>query len=116
MKKIDVSNARIPGTSLEGWPAVAVGALALYGLLFIALNDRKLRVDFVFFSLQSNELLALIVILGLGFAAGFIARGRTGTPAGRVIEGRAARPAPALEPDAESLQASEPIGPGENDG
>src|SRR5262245_17952090 len=74
--KLDVSKVRIPGTSLQGWPAVGICALGLYILLFIILNDRKLEVDFVFFSVRSNELLALIVILALGFAAGFIVRGR----------------------------------------
>ena len=112
MRKIDVSNVRIPGTSLQGGRAVAVGALALYGLLFIVLNDRKLKVDFVFFSLQSNELLALVLILGLGFAAGFIARGRT--QPGRVIEARPPSP-PALAAETESIQAPEPSGSGRDD-
>jgi hypothetical protein len=76
VRKIDVSKARIPGTDLRGWPAVGIGALGLYILLFIILNDRKLEVDFVAFSVKSNELLALLVILALGFAAGFVVRGR----------------------------------------
>jgi hypothetical protein len=114
MKKIDVSNVRIPGTNLQGGRAIAVGALALYGLLFIVLNDRKLKVDFVFFSLQSNELLALVLILGLGFAAGFIARGRT--QPGRVIEAQPPPPPlPALEAATESIQAPEPAGSGRDD-
>jgi len=74
VKKIDTSNVRIPGTNLQGGRAIAVGVLVLYILLFIAVNDRKLNVDFVFFSVHSNELLGLVVICGLGFAAGFIAR------------------------------------------
>jgi hypothetical protein len=102
MKKIDVSNVRIPGTNLQGGRAVAVAALALYVLLFIALNDRKLKVNFVLFSVQSNELLALIVIVGLGFAAGFIARGRT--QPGRIVE---ARP-PAIEPETAPAPTPEP--------
>jgi uncharacterized integral membrane protein len=76
VKKIEPSRARIPGTHLEGWRAIAVGALAVYILLFVVLNRRKLEVNFVFFKVRSHELLALIVILALGFAAGFIVRGR----------------------------------------
>jgi hypothetical protein len=110
MRKIDVSNVRIPGTSLQGGRAVAVGALALYVLLFIALNDRKLKVDFVLFSVQSNELLALIVIVGLGFAAGFIARGRT--QPGNVVQ---ARP-PAIEAETGAAPAAEPPQPRQEGG
>ncbi len=108
MRKIDVSNARIPGTKLEGGRAIAVAALALYGLLFIVLNDRKLKVDFVLFSVQSNELLALILIAGLGFAAGFIAHGRT-QPA-KVAQ---ARP-PAIEPETGPANTPEPAHPGQD--
>jgi hypothetical protein len=110
VRKIDVSNVRIPGTSLQGGRAVAVGALALYALLFIALNDRKLKVDFVLFSVQSNELLALIVIVGLGFAAGFIARGRT--QPGTVVQ---ARP-PAIKPETRAAQAPPPPQPRQESG
>lgn len=76
MSKIDISNVRIPGTNLRGGRAIAVGILALYVLLFILLNRRDVEVNFVFFKIRSNELLALIVVLALGFAAGFIMRGR----------------------------------------
>jgi ABC-type glucose/galactose transport system permease subunit len=72
LKKLDVSGFRIPGTKIQGGRAVAVAALGLYILLFLILNNRKLRVDFVFFSVQSNELLALLVIVALGFVAGFV--------------------------------------------
>jgi hypothetical protein len=43
----------------------------LYALLFILLNNRRLEVNFVFFKLRSRELVALIVILACGFAAGY---------------------------------------------
>jgi len=71
---------RIPGTNVRGWRAIAVGALALYILLFIILNNRQLKINFVFFEVRSNELLSLIVIVILGFAAGFIVGGRRGKP------------------------------------
>jgi uncharacterized integral membrane protein len=63
---------RIPGTNLQGWRAIAVGALGLYIVLFIVLNNRRLEVNFVFFKIRSHELLALLVIVLLGFAAGLI--------------------------------------------
>jgi uncharacterized integral membrane protein len=76
VKSSDISRARIPGTKLEGWRAIAVGILALYVLLFIVLNNHKLDLNFVFFKIHSHELLALIVIMLVGFAAGFIVGGR----------------------------------------
>ena len=80
MRKIDTANVRIPGTNVRGWRAIAVGALGLYIVLFIILNNRELRVNFVFFETRSNELLSLIVIVILGFAAGFILGGRRHKP------------------------------------
>jgi uncharacterized integral membrane protein len=71
-----VSNFRIPGTNLRGWRAIAVAALAIYILVFVILNDRKLEVHFVFFKIRSNELVALIVIAVLAFVAGYIVGGR----------------------------------------
>ena len=80
LKKVDVSSFRIPGTKLQGWRAVAVAILGLYILLFLILNNRSLEVDFVFFSVKSNELLALVVLVVLSFVAGFVI-GRRGLPA-----------------------------------
>jgi len=72
----DTSRVRIPGTKIQGRRAIAVGVLALYILLFVILNNHKLQVNFVFFKVRTHELLGLIVIAALGFAAGFIVRGR----------------------------------------
>ena len=72
----DKSRMRIPGTKLEGWRAIVVGVLAVYGLLFIILNRRHVEVNFVVYKVRTNELLGLIVILALGFAAGVIVGGR----------------------------------------
>ncbi len=80
LKNVDVSSFRIPGTKLQGWRAVAVVILGLYILLFLILNNRSLKVDFVFFSVKSNELLALVVLVVLSFVAGFVV-GRRGLPA-----------------------------------
>ena len=78
-RNIDVSSLRIPGTRLTGWRAVAVAIVCLYILLFLILNNRKLEVNFVFFSIRSNELLALVVLVVLSFVAGFVI-GRRGLP------------------------------------
>jgi hypothetical protein len=75
-KKSTLSEVRIPGTRIQGGRAIAVGALGLYTLLFILLNNRRLEVNFVFFKFRSHELLALIVILACGFAAGYFVHGR----------------------------------------
>jgi uncharacterized integral membrane protein len=80
LKRFDPSKARIPGTNLRGWRAIAAGALGLYILLFVILNNRRLEVHFVFFKVRSNELLALAVIAALSFAAGFIVAGRRARP------------------------------------
>jgi uncharacterized integral membrane protein len=95
VRKIDTAKARIPGTNVRGWRAIAVAALGLYTLLFIILNNRELRVNFVFFEIRSNELLSLIVIVILGFAAGFIIGGRQ-------------RRIRAPEPDAEAPEPATP--------
>jgi hypothetical protein len=76
VKKVDTSNVRIPGTNLRGGRAIAVGVLGVYVLLFVLLNRRHVEVNFVFFKIRGNELLALVLVLALGFAAGFIVRGR----------------------------------------
>ena len=92
MKSSDISRARIPGTKLEGWRAIAVGILALYVLLFVVLNNHKLDLNFVFFKVHSHELLALIVIMLIGFAAGFIVGGRRQRAHSDAVVGPAADP------------------------
>jgi uncharacterized integral membrane protein len=76
LKRVDDAKIRIPGTKLEGWRAIAVGIGALYLLLFIALNNHKVEVNFVFFKIRSHELLAFVLIVALSFGAGFFVRGR----------------------------------------
>jgi uncharacterized integral membrane protein len=102
VKRIDTAKGRIPGTRLRGWRAVGVGALALYSLLLVVLNNNRLEVNFVFFKIRSHELLALIVILALGFAAGYIVRGRR-QAAGQSKEARAVE------------GGSEPVRPGQHE-
>ena len=102
VKDFDPQSVRIPGTSLQGWRAIAVGALALYILLFIALNNRRLEVNFVFFKIRSNELLGLVVLAGLSFVSGYVLGTRRwrGQPP-------PAQP-PRLEPPADAVEAAPP--------
>ena len=107
MRKIDVSNVRIPGTKIQGGRAIAVGVLGLYILLFLILNNRKLEVDFVLFSVQSNELLALVVIVILSFAAGFVvARRQPRSPAPQQPEVRQLPPVEPAQSPAEPTPAA----------
>jgi uncharacterized integral membrane protein len=61
---------------LEGGRLVAVVVLVVYVLLFVVLNTRRVEVDFVFFSVRSQLLIAFGMIALLSFAAGFFVHGR----------------------------------------
>ena len=62
---------------------VVVGLIALYLLLFVLLNTRRVHVSFVVFSVRTHLLTALILVAALGFLAGFFVRGRR--PSGRLF-------------------------------
>jgi uncharacterized integral membrane protein len=55
------------------WSLVVFAALALYALLLVILNDDKVEVSFVFFSAEISLLVLIVLCLGLGFIAGFLA-------------------------------------------
>ena len=59
------------GTST--WALVLFAALAVYALLLIILNDDKVDVSFVFFTAEISLLVLIVLCLGIGFAAGFLA-------------------------------------------
>ncbi len=52
---------------------VLFGALAVYALLLIVLNDDKVDVSFVFFTAEISLLVLIVLCLGIGFAAGYLA-------------------------------------------
>jgi uncharacterized integral membrane protein len=56
---------------------VVIGLIALYLLLFVILNTRRVHVSFVVFSVRTHLLTALILVAALGFLAGFFVRGRS---------------------------------------
>jgi uncharacterized integral membrane protein len=59
------------GTST--WSLVVFAAVALYALLLVILNDDKVDVSFVFFTAEISLLVLIVLCLGLGFAAGYLA-------------------------------------------
>jgi uncharacterized integral membrane protein len=59
------------GTST--WALVLFAALAVYALLLIILNDDKVDVSFVFFTAEISLLVLIVLCLGIGFAAGYLA-------------------------------------------
>ncbi|HEX4519676.1 MAG TPA: hypothetical protein VH063_08870 [Gaiellaceae bacterium] len=63
---------------LEGGRLVLVVVVVLYVLLFIAFNTRRVEVNFVFFSIRSQLLIAFGIIAILSFGAGFFVAGRVG--------------------------------------
>ena len=59
------------GTST--WSLVLFAALTLYALLLVILNDDKVEVSFVFFTAEISLLVLIVLCLGLGFVAGYLA-------------------------------------------
>ena len=55
---------------------VAIGALVLYGLLFVVLNSHNVGISFVFFSTHVPVLVALLVAGGIGVGAGWMLANR----------------------------------------
>jgi len=59
------------GTST--WALVLFAALAIYALLLIFLNKDDVDVSFVFFTAEISLLVLIVLCLGIGFAAGYLA-------------------------------------------
>jgi uncharacterized integral membrane protein len=51
---------------------VAIGALALYGVLFVILNSHNVSISFVFFDTHVPVLVALLLAGGIGVGAGWM--------------------------------------------
>ncbi len=51
---------------------VAIGALVLYGLLFVVLNIHNVSISFVFFDTHVPVLVALLLAVGIGVGAGWL--------------------------------------------
>jgi uncharacterized integral membrane protein len=55
------------------WTLIIFGVLALYAVLLVILNDERVNVDFVFFTAKISKLILILLCLGIGFVAGFLA-------------------------------------------
>jgi hypothetical protein len=53
------------------WSLVGLGAVGLYALLLVFLNDEEVEVHFVFFTAEISKLVLILLCFGLGFAGGF---------------------------------------------
>ncbi len=55
---------------------VAIGALVLYGLLFVIFNSHNVSISFVFFNTHVPVLVALLLAGGIGVGAGWLLANR----------------------------------------
>jgi uncharacterized integral membrane protein len=55
---------------------VAIGALVLYGLLFVVLNSHNVSISFVFFNTHVPVLVALLVAGAIGVGGGWMLANR----------------------------------------
>jgi len=54
------------------WRLLAVGAIAVYGLLLVILNRHPTDVNFVFWKTEASLVVVLLLALAIGFLAGFL--------------------------------------------
>lgn len=54
------------------WKLVLWGAIALYALAFLLLNDKKQTVDFVFFTVNTRLIWLILLSMALGAALALI--------------------------------------------
>jgi uncharacterized integral membrane protein len=55
---------------------IVIGALVLYGLLFVVLNSHNVKISFVFFNTHVPVLVALLLAGGIGVGAGWMLANR----------------------------------------
>ena len=65
-----------PLESRETIRLAAIGALVLYGVLFVILNSHNVSISFVFFSTRVPVLVALLLAVGIGVGAGWLLANR----------------------------------------
>jgi uncharacterized integral membrane protein len=58
------------------WRIWLIAAIVVYGVLFVVLNSKRVKISFVFFSAESSLLIALLLAGALGFVAGWLVRRR----------------------------------------
>jgi uncharacterized integral membrane protein len=48
--------------------------LLVYAVLFVVLNSDEVKLNFVFFSTRISLVVAIVLVLGIGFTAGYLVR------------------------------------------
>lgn len=61
-----------PGSRSFPWKLVLWGAIALYALAFLLLNDKKQTVDFVFFTVNTRLIWLILLSMALGAALALV--------------------------------------------
>ena len=64
------------------WRIWLIAVIVVYGVLFVVLNSKSVKISFVFFSAESSLLIALLLAGALGFIAGWLVRRRHDRGAG----------------------------------
>ena len=54
------------------WRIALLLVLALYGIIFVAINSESVDVNFVIFSTRASLVVVILLALALGFLAGFL--------------------------------------------
>jgi hypothetical protein len=54
------------------WTLIGFGVLAAYAVLIVLVNREEVDISFVFFSTRISKLVLILLVLGIGFAAGFL--------------------------------------------
>ncbi|MBM3677073.1 MAG: DUF1049 domain-containing protein [Actinobacteria bacterium] len=68
---VPVRPARTKGRDVP-WRLIALGVLLVYGIVFVVLNSRAVKVNFVFFAPRVSLIVALVLALLLGFLGGYL--------------------------------------------
>jgi uncharacterized integral membrane protein len=55
------------------WMLILFAVLSLYAILILFLNRGEVKIHFVFFSTRISKIVLILLCLGIGFAAGFLA-------------------------------------------
>jgi uncharacterized integral membrane protein len=63
---------RSESESIFTWRFWVIVAIVIYGIIFVVLNSKSVKISFVFFSATTSVLVALLLAGALGFVAGLL--------------------------------------------
>ena len=69
------SSRPVSRSSCCGRCGILVGLLAVYAVIFVVLNLDEVDINFVFFSARISLFIAILLLLGIGFAGGYLTHG-----------------------------------------